>query len=283
MERLVEVVQRRAHERAQRFVGRTLDVLVEGPSRTDASRIRGRSRHNKAVNFAGLAAPGEIVPVEIHSATSTTLAGEESLLSRAAAYGARSPVDDQEQAPRRTWRSSASAPSARRSPRPCSRAGGRQLCSARAGRSSEVVVELPDGSVVTVDAPAADRSGVLDGPADWVLLAVKAHQTAGAAGWLSALCGPRSTVAVLQNGIDHVERVGPLVGDADVLPVVNWCPVEPVAPGRVRQRDALRLAVPAGRRGRGSRRCSARSPTSPSAAPSSARRGASCAPTRCRA
>ena len=85
MERLVEVVQRRANERAQRFVGRTLDVLVEGPSRTDASRIRGRSRHGKTVNFTGLAAPGEIVPVEIHSATSTTLAGEESLLSRAAA------------------------------------------------------------------------------------------------------------------------------------------------------------------------------------------------------
>src|SRR6187200_1532116 len=35
MERLVEVVQRRAAERAQRFVGRTLDVLVEGPSRHD--------------------------------------------------------------------------------------------------------------------------------------------------------------------------------------------------------------------------------------------------------
>ena len=49
------------------------------------SRLRGRSRHGKTVNFSGLAAPGEIVAVEIHSATSTTLAGEESLLSRAAA------------------------------------------------------------------------------------------------------------------------------------------------------------------------------------------------------
>jgi tRNA-2-methylthio-N6-dimethylallyladenosine synthase len=85
MQRLVEVVQRRAHERAQRFVGRTLDVLVEGPSRTDPSRLRGRSRHNKTVNFTGLAAPGEIVPVEIRTATSQTLAGEEPLLSRAAA------------------------------------------------------------------------------------------------------------------------------------------------------------------------------------------------------
>ena len=43
MERLVEVVQRRARERAQRFVGRTLDVLVEGPSRTTRRRVRGRT------------------------------------------------------------------------------------------------------------------------------------------------------------------------------------------------------------------------------------------------
>ena len=84
MERLVEVVQRRAKERAQRFVGRTLDVLVEGPSRTDPTRLRGRSRHNKAVNFSGLAQAGEYVQVEIASATSQTLAGEESLLARAA-------------------------------------------------------------------------------------------------------------------------------------------------------------------------------------------------------
>jgi tRNA-2-methylthio-N6-dimethylallyladenosine synthase len=84
MERLVEVIQRRAKERAQRFVGRTLEVLVEGPSRTDPTKLRGRSRHNKAVNFSGLAQPGEYVQVEIASATSQTLAGEESLLARVA-------------------------------------------------------------------------------------------------------------------------------------------------------------------------------------------------------
>jgi tRNA-2-methylthio-N6-dimethylallyladenosine synthase len=75
MERLVEVVQRRAHERAQRFVGRTLEVLVEGPSRTDPTRLRGRSRHNKVVNFAGVGEPGELVDVEIEGATSQTLSG----------------------------------------------------------------------------------------------------------------------------------------------------------------------------------------------------------------
>jgi tRNA-2-methylthio-N6-dimethylallyladenosine synthase len=84
MERLVEVVQRRARERAQRFVGRTLDVLVEGTSRHDASRVRGRTTHNKVVNFDGLASPGEIVPVTITGATSQSLVGEESLLARVA-------------------------------------------------------------------------------------------------------------------------------------------------------------------------------------------------------
>jgi len=75
MERLVEVVQRRAAERAQRFVGRTLDVLVEGTSRTDETKLRGRTRHGKAVNFDGEGQPGEFVPVEIESATSQTLSG----------------------------------------------------------------------------------------------------------------------------------------------------------------------------------------------------------------
>jgi tRNA-2-methylthio-N6-dimethylallyladenosine synthase len=82
MQRLLEVVQRGARERAARFVGRTPDVLVEGSSRTDPDKLRGRTRHNKVVNFSGLAAPGEITRVRIDSATSQTLAGEELLLAR---------------------------------------------------------------------------------------------------------------------------------------------------------------------------------------------------------
>jgi tRNA-2-methylthio-N6-dimethylallyladenosine synthase len=83
LERLVDVVQRRARERAERFVGRDLEVLVEGASRTDPGRLRGRSRHGKVVNFTGLGRPGDLVQVEITSATSQTLAGAESLLARA--------------------------------------------------------------------------------------------------------------------------------------------------------------------------------------------------------
>jgi tRNA-2-methylthio-N6-dimethylallyladenosine synthase len=83
MGRLVELVQARATERAQRFVGREMEVLVEGPSRTDPSRLRGRTRHNKAVNFDGMAKAGEFVDVAIDGATSTTLSGTEEILSRA--------------------------------------------------------------------------------------------------------------------------------------------------------------------------------------------------------
>jgi tRNA-2-methylthio-N6-dimethylallyladenosine synthase len=75
MERLVELVQRRASERARRFVGREMEVLVEGASRTDETKLRGRTRHNKAVNFEGEAGPGDLVEVEITEATSQTLAG----------------------------------------------------------------------------------------------------------------------------------------------------------------------------------------------------------------
>jgi len=84
MERLVELVQRRALERSERFVGTTQEVLVEGPSRTDPAKLRGRTRHNKTVNFCGLARPGDLVQVEITGATSTTLSGEENLVARVA-------------------------------------------------------------------------------------------------------------------------------------------------------------------------------------------------------
>ncbi|HEY1565191.1 MAG TPA: tRNA (N6-isopentenyl adenosine(37)-C2)-methylthiotransferase MiaB [Gaiellaceae bacterium] len=75
IERLVEVVQRVAAERNAGRVGLVEEVLVEGPSRTDPHFLRGRTRRNTTVNFSGNAAPGDLVPVTIEAATSTTLAG----------------------------------------------------------------------------------------------------------------------------------------------------------------------------------------------------------------
>jgi tRNA-2-methylthio-N6-dimethylallyladenosine synthase len=75
IERLVEVVQRVAEARNRERVGRVEEVLVEGPSRTDPAVLRGRTRRNTTVNFTGAATAGELVPVTIESATSTTLKG----------------------------------------------------------------------------------------------------------------------------------------------------------------------------------------------------------------
>jgi tRNA-2-methylthio-N6-dimethylallyladenosine synthase len=75
LERLVDVVQRIAAERNAERVGTVEEVLVEGASRTDSSLLRGRTRGNVTVVFAGDAAPGELVDVLIDGATSTTLRG----------------------------------------------------------------------------------------------------------------------------------------------------------------------------------------------------------------
>ena len=77
IERLVDVVQRVAAERNELRIGRVEEVLVEGPSRTDPSVLRGRTRRNTSVNFLGDAAPGDFVDVLIERATSTTLGGSQ--------------------------------------------------------------------------------------------------------------------------------------------------------------------------------------------------------------
>ncbi|MGE5689564.1 MAG: tRNA (N6-isopentenyl adenosine(37)-C2)-methylthiotransferase MiaB [Pseudomonadota bacterium] len=80
LERLVEAVQRIAAERNAERIGRVEQVLVEGASRTDATLLRGRTRRNTTVNFAGSARPGELVDVVVESATSTTLRGTQAAL-----------------------------------------------------------------------------------------------------------------------------------------------------------------------------------------------------------
>jgi len=79
MERLVEVVQRSARSKNEQRVGRVEQVLVEGPSRTDSTLLRGRTRRNTTVNFTGDAAAGELVDVTVEAATSTTLKGAQRL------------------------------------------------------------------------------------------------------------------------------------------------------------------------------------------------------------
>ena len=77
IERLIERVQAVAREQNAERVGRVEEVLVEGPSRSDPSTQRGRTRRNTTVNFAGAALPGDVIPVLIEASTSTTLRGSQ--------------------------------------------------------------------------------------------------------------------------------------------------------------------------------------------------------------
>jgi tRNA-2-methylthio-N6-dimethylallyladenosine synthase len=77
IQRLVERVQEHAARHNAALVGSCVEVLVEGPSRTDPAVLRGRTRTNKAVNFPGDAPAGSLVAVDVTHATSQTLAGRQ--------------------------------------------------------------------------------------------------------------------------------------------------------------------------------------------------------------
>jgi 2-dehydropantoate 2-reductase len=123
-------------------------------------------------------------------------------------------------------------------------AGSRDIVLCARRGFDQLVVSPDEGDPIAVDAPVLTEPATVDGPVDWVFLAVKAHQTEGARDWLKVLAGPGTVVVVLQNGVEHRERVAPLAGEAAVLPAIVWCPAEATAPGRIRLRGEPQLNVP---------------------------------------
>lgn len=103
-------------------------------------------------------------------------------------------------------------------------------------RIDRLIVERPKDTVeVSVRALTDPAQAEL---ADWVLLCTKAHQTPAISPWLGGLCGSQTRVAVLQNGIRHVDRLAPLVGKATVVPTIVYYNGERLAPDRMRFRHA---------------------------------------------
>jgi len=82
-------------------------------------------------------------------------------------------------------------------------------------------------------------------PVDWVLVATKAYDVVTTAKWFPPLMGPETRLAVLQNGVEHIERFAPFLPVSRILPVMVDIPVEREAPGKLRQRRAGYLAVAA--------------------------------------
>jgi 2-dehydropantoate 2-reductase len=107
-----------------------------------------------------------------------------------------------------------------------------------------LVVETPDGRIEAAPLVLTDPAPAQ--PVDWALVATKTYDAPAAALWLERLVGPRTRVAVLQNGVEHVARFAPYLPAERILPVMVDIPAERQAPGRIWQRRAGVLVVPAG-------------------------------------
>jgi 2-dehydropantoate 2-reductase len=104
-----------------------------------------------------------------------------------------------------------------------------------------LVIDTPQGPItarpdVILD-PARAR------PVDWVLVATKAYDVAGAALWLPGLTTAGTRIAILQNGVEHIERFAPYAAPETLVPVVVDIPAERTGPGRVWQRREGTLVV----------------------------------------
>jgi tRNA-2-methylthio-N6-dimethylallyladenosine synthase len=73
---LLEVVNESARRANERLVGRDVEILCEGPSKTNPAKLMGRTRTNKIVIFeGGHELVGELVDVRIERATGFSLYG----------------------------------------------------------------------------------------------------------------------------------------------------------------------------------------------------------------
>jgi 2-dehydropantoate 2-reductase len=97
-----------------------------------------------------------------------------------------------------------------------------------------LIVDRSEGTVETPIRALTDPAQAE--PMDWVLLCTKAQDTSASASWLKRLCGPDTRVAVLQNGIDHADRLAPFVGRATIVPTIVYYNGERLAPDHVRYR-----------------------------------------------
>jgi 2-dehydropantoate 2-reductase len=113
------------------------------------------------------------------------------------------------------------------------------------GRSAHARLELRfDGGRVFVPGPVRTDPAEIENTFDLVFVAVKSTQVAAAAPWLSALCGAKTVVCVLQNGVEQKALFAPYVSDGPVLPSVVWFPAQREPDASVWLRGKARLTLP---------------------------------------
>jgi 2-dehydropantoate 2-reductase len=86
-------------------------------------------------------------------------------------------------------------------------------------------------------------------PVDWILVATKTYDSDSAAAWFPQSTTARTRLAVIQNGVEHVERFEQHFDRARIVPVMIDLPAERLSPGRTVQHGQAHLVVPAGENG----------------------------------
>jgi 2-dehydropantoate 2-reductase len=122
--------------------------------------------------------------------------------------------------------------------------GGHEVTVCARTPLEDLVIETPDGPVHA--APRVLTDAAQAKPVDWVLVATKAYDVASTAPWLARLMGPATRLAVLQNGVTHIERFRALVPAERIVPVVVDIPANRTGPGRVVQGTYGMMTAPAG-------------------------------------
>lgn len=108
-------------------------------------------------------------------------------------------------------------------------------------------VKTPDKIITANPRVLLDPGEAL--PVDWVLVATKVYDVASTRPWLRHLVSAETRVAILQNGVEHVERFAPFVPMAQIVPAVVDIPAARTGPGRMEQHRDGTIFVPEGRNG----------------------------------
>ena len=110
-----------------------------------------------------------------------------------------------------------------------------------------IVLDTPSGRIEASPRVLTDPAQAK--PSDWVLVTTKAYDSASAARWLQNALGAHTRLAVIQNGVEHVERFMPFLDASRIVPVMIDCPATRLSPGKVLQGGPIHILVPAGANG----------------------------------
>src|SRR5271168_5268860 len=109
-------------------------------------------------------------------------------------------------------------------------------------RARGLTLESPNGDLTLHPIKVTDDPGKI-GPVDVVLFAVKLWDTEAAGVAARPLVGPGTAVLSLQNGVDSVERLSPLLGRAHLMGGVAYIASTIASPGVIRHSGTMARLV----------------------------------------